>query len=102
MSYVQKVLLPGERVVYETGLHWLVFGRAILGFILAVAIAIASAYSPTGVDTPLEFLALAVAAVGFVFLLAAALRRASTELAVTDQRVVYKQGFISRHLCGEV
>ena len=97
MSYVQKVLLPGERVVYETGLHWLVFGRAILAFILAGAVAIASAYAPTGVDTPLQFLALAVAVVGVVFLLAAALRRAGTELAVTDQRVVYKQGLISRH-----
>ena len=41
MSYVRKVLLPGEQVVYETGLHWLVYGRAILFFVIAAVLALA-------------------------------------------------------------
>ena len=42
MNYVHKVLLPGEEVVYETGLHWLVYGRAILLAIVAIALALRS------------------------------------------------------------
>jgi uncharacterized membrane protein YdbT with pleckstrin-like domain len=97
MSYVSKVLLPGERVVYETGLHWLIFLRAILLFIAAAAIAVASAYAPTGDGGFVLIAAGAVAFLGLVALLAALLRRAGTELAVTDQRVVFKRGILSRH-----
>src|ERR1700681_14617 len=47
MSYVHKVLLPGERVIYETGLHWLIYGRAILVLAIALLLAIGSTYAPS-------------------------------------------------------
>lgn len=97
MSYVRKVLLPGEQVVYETGLHWLIFGRAILVLIVALALAIGSFYVPGDMGPPLLLAAGIVALFGLVLLLAALIRRAGTELAVTDQRVVYKRGIIARH-----
>jgi uncharacterized membrane protein YdbT with pleckstrin-like domain len=97
MSYVRKVLLPGEQVVYETRLHWLVFGRAILVLLLALALAIGAFYAPSGAGPILLLPAAVVAAVGLLLFLAAALRRAGTALAVTDQRVVMKQGLIARH-----
>jgi uncharacterized membrane protein YdbT with pleckstrin-like domain len=97
MSYVRKVLLPGEQVVYETGLHWLIFGRAILVLIAALALAIGSFYAPGNMGPPLLLAAGIVALFGLVLLLAALIRRAGTELAVTDQRVVYKSGIIARH-----
>jgi hypothetical protein len=46
MSYVRKVLLPGETVIYETGLHWLVYGRAIVLFVIAVALSVGALYLP--------------------------------------------------------
>ena len=92
MSYVQKVLLPGEQVVYETGLHWLVYGRAILAFLVAAALAIASVSAPPIVPPLLQILAGLLALLGLFLFLAAALRRVGTELAVTDQRVVFKRG----------
>src|SRR4051794_6066574 len=46
MSYVRKVLLPGEQVIYETGLHWLVYGRAIVLFVAAAALSVAALYVP--------------------------------------------------------
>ena len=97
MSYVQKVLLPGEQVVYETGLHWLVYGRAILAFLVAVALAIGSLYVSSDLAPPLQVLAAVVALAGVLLFLAGALRRAGTELAVTDQRVVFKRGLVARH-----
>jgi uncharacterized membrane protein YdbT with pleckstrin-like domain len=97
MSYVQKVLLPGEQVVYETGLHWLVYGRAILAFLVALALAIVSFSAAADTAQLVQVLAGLLALLGLLLFLAAALRRASTELAVTDQRVVFKRGIIARH-----
>ena len=97
MSYVQKVLLPGEQVIYETGLHWLVYGRAILFFAIAVVLALVSAYAPTDSQPLVLIVAGAAAVVGLLLFAIAALRRRSTELAVTDQRVVFKRGLIARH-----
>jgi uncharacterized membrane protein YdbT with pleckstrin-like domain len=98
MSYVSKVLLPGEQVIYETGLHWLIYGRAIILFCIAVALSLGAQYAPAP-DT--RNLILGVAGVFLVLaVLAAALaaiRRISTELAVTDQRVIFKSGVFARH-----
>jgi uncharacterized membrane protein YdbT with pleckstrin-like domain len=100
MSYINKVLLPGERVIFETGLHWLVYGRAILllglALILAAASQLEAFYGPN--STFLLLIAAAVLGIlGIVALLHGMLRRAGTELAVTDQRVVLKHGLFGRH-----
>lgn len=97
MSYVQKVLLPGERVLYETGLHWLIFLRPALILLLAAAIAVASAYAPSGYGDIVLIAAGVIALIGLISLIGALIRRGSTDLAVTDQRVVFKSGVLSRH-----
>jgi hypothetical protein len=38
MSYVSSILQPGERVVYTTGPHWLLYAPAIVLFIGAIAV----------------------------------------------------------------
>ena len=99
MRYVRRVLQPGENIVYSTKLHWRIYIHAILlliaGIILAgAAIAIS--------DNQNLSLALRIAAGIFALLalsaaLRAFIRRATTELAVTDHRVIYKSGLLSRH-----
>jgi uncharacterized membrane protein YdbT with pleckstrin-like domain len=97
VSYVRRVLEPGEAVLYATTIHWLIYGPAILLLIVAVgcaAVAGGVAESARGI--------LLIAAALFLVLalfswLPAALRRASTELVVTDRRVIYKSGLLSRH-----
>jgi uncharacterized membrane protein YdbT with pleckstrin-like domain len=99
MRYVRRVLQPGETVVYSTKLHWLVYVNAILlGIICIILIGGAIATN----DNQNLSLALVIAAILFALLaLAAALRgfirRSTTELAVTDHRVIYKSGLLSRH-----
>jgi uncharacterized membrane protein YdbT with pleckstrin-like domain len=99
MRYVSRVLQPGETIVYSTKLHWFVYLWAIL--LLAIAIALALiAWSTTG-NASLD-LALNIAAAIFALLalssaFRAFIRRATTELAVTDQRVIHKTGLIARH-----
>jgi uncharacterized membrane protein YdbT with pleckstrin-like domain len=99
MRYVRRVLQPGETVVYSTKLHWLVYLRAILLLIVCLLLAIA-AWSQA--DSQNFALALGIAAVIFALLalssfLRAFIRRVTTELAVTNQRVIYKAGLIARH-----
>jgi len=103
MGYVDKVLLPGEQVIYTTGLHWLVYGRAIFFLGLATVLTVVAVLwmSDDPATATSRSVALAVdallAVMGLLSFLFAAIRRRSTELAVTDQRVILKRGVIARH-----
>lgn len=98
MSYIQKVLQPNETLVYQTRLHWLVYARAMIFVVVALAFASAGYYAggddflDAGLAGATLFLFLAV-----VSAIHAAIRRASTELAVTDHRVIFKRGIVSRY-----
>jgi uncharacterized membrane protein YdbT with pleckstrin-like domain len=97
MSYIDKVLQPGETLIYSTKLHWLIYGRAILFLLIAIACVAAGYYAgegfqEAGLIAGAFFLVLALLAA-----LISAIRRASTELAVTDHRVIFKRGLVSRY-----
>ena len=99
MRYVRKVLQPGETVVYATKLHWLIYVNTIL---LAIACVVLVGAAVSTSDNQSISLAFAIAAIIFALLalstgLRAFIRRATTELAVTDHRVIYKSGLLSRH-----
>jgi uncharacterized membrane protein YdbT with pleckstrin-like domain len=99
MRYVERVLEPGERVVYETTLHYLIYFRAAVAALVCIALLIASAAIT---DRPNVILALEIAAALTALLalgawLRAFIRRATTELAITDHRIIYKTGLLSRH-----
>lgn len=97
MSYIQKVLQPGETLIYRTRLHWLIYIRAIIlaGFaIAAVAVGYYAGvdFHDAGLIVGGIFLLLAV-----IFGLLGAIRRSTTELAVTDHRVIFKRGLVGRY-----
>lgn len=99
MRYVRRVLQPGETIVYETKLHWLIYYRAILLLIVCVILAGAAVSTSDNQNLSLAF---GIAAVIFALLALGAgvrafIRRTTTELAVTDHRVIYKAGLLSRH-----
>jgi uncharacterized membrane protein YdbT with pleckstrin-like domain len=101
MRYVRRVLQPGETVVYETQLHWLIYLRAILALIICVILAGAALSTASGQTQYLSLAMWIAAAIFALFALSAGLgafvRRATTELAVTNHRVIYKTGLLSRH-----
>src|SRR5580693_4372501 len=84
MSYVKSVLQPGEEIRFATDIHWMVY---IPGFLLLlVAIAVYVVGSPlAGPDA------------AAVWLFIGWFRRWTTEVAVTNKRIIYKRGFISRY-----
>ncbi len=99
MSYLQRILQPGETLRYVGRLHWIIYLPGLVLFAIAVAVSIAIVVTnEPGNLMPyllgiLELLMLA----SLLTLLAAAVRRWTTELAVTDRRVIFKRGLIRRH-----
>ena len=102
MGYVEHVLQPGETLVHKSKLHWFIYWPVapflavfILGLLLWGAMANGTdQQQPNGLADAL----LAVGAIGTVVTwLRVWIRRTTTELAVTDRRVIFKRGLIRRH-----
>lgn len=73
-SYVDKVLLPSEDVLYQGKTSkWTLLPYILIGFLL-----------------------LPLFGLGILFWIAAAIRYYTSELAVTNKRIIAKFGFISR------
>ena len=96
-SYVEKVLQPGETVTFKGTIHWLVYLPAIFFALFAVA-GLGALLAPNSDD--IKTLAYALIAFGLVFGLPSFVRawfkRFTTEIAVTERRVIFKHGFVRR------
>ncbi|HEX3281038.1 MAG TPA: PH domain-containing protein [Pyrinomonadaceae bacterium] len=95
MSYVQSVLQPGEHVRHTAKLHWIMYWPG-LAFVLTALAAFVFAERQDRTSALLIYLAGVLAIVGLIFLLREWFVQWTTEIAVTDRRVIYKTGFISR------
>ena len=105
MSYIDASLIPGEKVVYQTRLHWIVMLGHILFacFILGLPGAILFYYArneqgqASMQNRHLMLLGAGVLLVSAVVVMVAGLiRRNATEMAVTTRRVVIKTGLVAR------
>lgn len=96
MDYVDSILEPGERVVFRTTLSWTLYAPAIFLAIAAAAVAIFGAGVP-GFGLYGLFVAALIALGAAVSFVRAWFRRWTTEVAVTDRRIILKRGFIRRH-----
>ena len=92
MTYVQKVLQPGENLRHLSRLHWVLY---VPGFLILIVSLIALDVVP-GTDHISLTLVAIVALAGLTSLVHAWFKRWTTEIAVTDRRVIYKRGFIRR------
>ena len=98
MSYVSKYLQPGETVAYETRIHWIVYWRAVIAIVLAAAaFRVSQLHMDDALVTIFRGLAVLLAAAAVFEWLRAEIKRATTELAVTDRRIIFKTGLIRRH-----
>ncbi len=91
MSYIDGNLVPGERVVYRTRLHWLLFMVPVL-FTAVVLLPIAWFLANSTSWGQYTWIPLVV---GLVLLLATYIRRQSSDFAVTNKRVMMKVGVFS-------
>ena len=74
MSYIDESLIEGESVLHRARVSWWSqFGLVLLGVVLLIVV------------------------IGLFFLVAAWVKVRSTEIAITNRRVIAKFGFIRRH-----
>jgi uncharacterized membrane protein YdbT with pleckstrin-like domain len=74
MSYIDESLVEGETLIHRARISWWSqFGMVLVGIVTLVV------------------------GVGLVFLAIAWIRVRSTEIAITNRRVIVKTGFVKRH-----
>lgn len=95
MSYVQNVLQPGETLIHRAVLSWVGYLPGLLLLLLAAVLWVVGGEIfgwPLWVDIVAGLVALAA-----LWLLARAwFERWTTEIAITDRRIIHKTGFIRR------
>lgn len=91
MKYAKKILQPGETLRHVSRIHWIIYLRGILLLLVGAAILV-------WLETMwADVLALAFVALGIILVGLAWLRRSTTEVAVSNRRIIYKRGIFSRH-----
>jgi uncharacterized membrane protein YdbT with pleckstrin-like domain len=88
VSYLKHVLQPGETVRYQGSVHWILYLPPIFLSVIGV---VAAATGPVGL-----MIAAGCFAIALILALRAWFIRWTTEIAVTNLRVIYAQGFIQR------
>jgi uncharacterized membrane protein YdbT with pleckstrin-like domain len=110
MSYVERSLVPGETLLYQTRHHWMVLIGPLMMTLMFLALAAglfveaieakngkgmvagASTEEVHGMDfVAIALVAAAIGAIGY-----GVAKRNATEMAVTDRRVLIKTGMGSR------
>src|ERR1700731_3665619 len=89
-TYVDRVLEPSETVRYRTTVSWIVYVPSLLLAFMAAMFLLVAGSNPAG-----EVIA-ALGALAISNFLSAWFRRWTTEIAVTDRRVIIKRRFIRR------
>jgi uncharacterized membrane protein YdbT with pleckstrin-like domain len=103
LSYVEKHLISGETIQYQTNLHWVVMaghaGLALFFVAAGIALVVFSATSRRAGEPQsfaLIWIAIASLAVATILIGVGVLKRSATEMAVTNKRVIVKTGLITR------
>ncbi len=93
MKYVNSLLASDETIRFKTRRHWLVYGYAI--FMLALLVA--SLALPQNLHGEKFVIALFLVPLAVIAAFFGWIRRVATVIAVTNHRLICKNGLISRH-----
>ena len=92
MSYISDNLIPNERILYRTSLHWKIFVPAVLLLLLCIPVIVMA------IDGGLNpYLSLGLLGIPLIAFLSAFLTWHFSEFGVTDKRVLIKTGIVGRH-----
>lgn len=93
MNYVNALLAPDKTVRFETRRHWLVYRYAIV----MLALLVASLALPRDLHGEKFIIAIFLVPLAAAAALFGWLRRVATVIAVTNHRLICKNGIIARH-----
>lgn len=96
MSYLDKILQPNEVVAVIGKKHWIIYTPGVALIILAIVVyLIGNGWQHMVLAS--EVLAAILAVIGLILLAREWFEQWTTEIVVTNRRVVYKTGFVSRY-----
>lgn len=90
MSYVEKNLINGEKILHRAELHWFIYAPAIFLLLIGCTIFFVGKHDLRPLGGILTFL-------GFWIGVKALIATWSIEMAITNKRVIVKTGLISRN-----
>ena len=105
MAYVDKILLPDERIIYAATLHWVIY---LQGLVVTLFGGILGSMSHPlmallfGEKIGAQFarsisvVSMVIVLVGALLVLVANLRQTSTEIVITNKRLIAKYGIVAR------
>jgi uncharacterized membrane protein YdbT with pleckstrin-like domain len=96
-SYIEHNLIPGEKLMYETRMHWITFASNIPVALFFSGLAI-YCFNKGGGWTLLGFLPIIFVVPCLVGIVHRYLAYLTTELSMTTKRVVIKTGVIGRQI----
>jgi uncharacterized membrane protein YdbT with pleckstrin-like domain len=99
MGYVERHLLPGERVLYKTRLHWVLFARPALVFLIGagLTVAVRSVEAQPEAARWAGWIGLGIMAIGLLWGFVHWVELRTSEFAVTTTRVIFKVGLVARY-----
>ena len=96
-AYVESVLAAGESVIYRAAISsWKYFLSYSAGIILIAGAAVLMYLSPFQSEQWTRVLSIVLFSGGLATLLSAWLRQRTTELVLTDRRIIAKRGIMGR------
>ena len=95
MGYVERHLLPDERVLYKTRLHWILYLKAMVVTLVGVVLAIVLTQIA---DPPwVWYVGVALAVAGALWWIVRWIELRTSEFAVTSMRLIFKVGLVARY-----
>jgi uncharacterized membrane protein YdbT with pleckstrin-like domain len=102
LGYLENNLVPGEKIIYKTGYHWIVMFWAIVISLVLDAAGIAALVRglavthDSGSSTGFVIAGIAALVLSTNILVNGIIRRRSTEVAVSNKRVLINTGIVAR------
>jgi len=104
-SYVKRAMQDDEKIIYMAQLHWVIYRMALTILLLGALVGhmgpiIAHYLFGTSqwagyVETYVRYFAIGIVALGAIQVFFTYIRQISTELVITNQRVIAKHGFVA-------
>jgi len=88
MGYIEKNLLPGENIIYQTKIHWIIFFWSVIFLLIGI---ICFTGNEGNFYSGIVFVLIAI-----YFGIRALVFYKTSEFGVTNKRVLVKFGFIRR------
>jgi uncharacterized membrane protein YdbT with pleckstrin-like domain len=96
VSYVRSVLQPGEQIKAIGKLHWIIYQQAIVLGLVGLILLFSTGQLNDKLRVAAHWAALGVFGLAVLYFLYSRFTQWMTELAITNNRVIYKRGFLWR------